>query len=95
MGILKVDAGFKSNHVNAFQCKASCKGTFAINISITGIYHIEKNRLFYQKNPKFLGIGGKHESIYIDIFIGFQAVFFKKKYHCPGNPFLDSNVRRP
>jgi hypothetical protein len=76
MGILKADTGFKINYTNAFHCMASCNRAFEIKISIMGICCVEKNRLFFQKNLYFLGIGGEHESIYIDIFIGFQAAFF-------------------
>jgi hypothetical protein len=49
---------------------------FAIKISIMRIYHVEKTRLFFQKNLNFLGIGGENEPVYIDIFIDFQAAFF-------------------
>ena len=76
MGKLKAGTGFKSNYTNAFHCRASCKGTFAFNLSITGIYPVEKTRLFFQRNINFSGIGGEHAPVYIDIFIGFQAVFF-------------------
>jgi hypothetical protein len=76
MGKLKAGTGFKINYIKAFHCKASSMRAFAIKISIMRIYHVEKTRLFFQKNLNFLGIGGENEPVYIDIFIDFQAAFF-------------------